>query len=81
MKRVAAGLFKAKCLKLMDRIAATGEAVTVTKRGRAVVRVIPVVKGAPAFGGRLAGTATFVGDILSPIDEPWDAEADSSDAG
>jgi prevent-host-death family protein len=76
MKRVAAGTFKAKCLKLMDRIAATGEPLTVTKHGRAVVRVVPVIAGAPAFVGRLAGTATFVGDIVSPIDEPWDAETD-----
>jgi prevent-host-death family protein len=79
MKRVAAGTFKAKCLKLMDRVAATGETITVTKHGRAVVRVLPVVEDAPSFVGRLAGTATFVGDIVSPIDEPWDAEVDPSD--
>lgn len=79
MKRVAAGTFKAKCLKLMDRVAATGETITVTKRGRAVVRVLPVVEDAPLFVGRLARTATFVGDIVSPIDEPWDAELDSPD--
>jgi antitoxin (DNA-binding transcriptional repressor) of toxin-antitoxin stability system len=81
MKHMAAGVFKAKCLKLMDQIAATGEPITVTKRGRAVIRVVPVVAENPAFIGRLAGTATFVGDIVSPIDEPWDATADAADAG
>jgi prevent-host-death family protein len=81
MKRVAAGTFKAKCLKLMDRVAATGEPVTVTKRGRAVVRVVPVIEERPAFIGRLAGTATFIGDIVSSIDEPWDAADESTDAG
>ena len=33
MKRIAAGKFKATCLKLMDRVAATGEPVVITKRG------------------------------------------------
>jgi prevent-host-death family protein len=80
MKHVAAGTFKAKCLKLMDHVAATGEPITVTKRGRAVIRVVPVVEERPPFVGRLAGTATLVGDIVSPIDEPWDAAADATDA-
>lgn len=81
MKRVAAGTFKAKCLKLMDRVAATGETITVTKRGRPVVRMVPVIEDAPPFVGRLAGTATFIGDIVSPIDEPWDVELDPTDGG
>jgi prevent-host-death family protein len=76
MKRVPAGTFKAKCLKLMDHVAATGEPITVTKRGRAVVRMVPALAQRPRFVGRLAGTATFVGDLVSPIDEPWDADAD-----
>ncbi len=79
MKRIPAGTFKAKCLKLMDQVAATGEPITVTKRGRAVVRLVPALTVQPHFIGRLAGTATFVGDLVSPIDEPWDATED--DAG
>jgi prevent-host-death family protein len=41
MKRVAAGKFKATCLKLMDQVAATGEPVEITKRGKALVRLVP----------------------------------------
>ena len=81
MKHIPAGTFKAKCLRVMDRVAATGEPVTVTKHGRPVVRVVPAEEDAPPFVGRLAGTATFVGDVVSPIDEPWDAAADPADAG
>jgi prevent-host-death family protein len=33
MQRVAAAKFKATCLKLMDRVAETGEPVEITKRG------------------------------------------------
>jgi len=41
MKRIAAGKFKATCLKLMDRVAATGEPVEITKRGKPLVRLVP----------------------------------------
>ena len=36
---VKASEFKAKCLKLMDEVAATGDTITVTKNGRPVVEV------------------------------------------
>ncbi|MFQ5938647.1 MAG: type II toxin-antitoxin system Phd/YefM family antitoxin, partial [Alphaproteobacteria bacterium] len=41
---VKAGEFKAKCLKIMDQVAATGEVVTITKRGRPVAQLGPVVE-------------------------------------
>lgn len=41
MKRVAAGKFKATCLKLIDRVASTGEPLEVTKRGKPLVRLVP----------------------------------------
>lgn len=75
-KKIAAGEFKARCLKVMERVAATGEEVTVTKRGRPVVRVVPADDDSRPFVGRLSGTATQIGDIVRPIDEPWEASAD-----
>ena len=39
MRTVGAGEFKAKCLRIMDEVQATGEPVLVTKRGKPVVRV------------------------------------------
>lgn len=75
MKTIPAGEFKAKCLKVMDRVAATGEEVTVTKRGKPVVKVVPVVEHPEPLFGRLAGSVTFMGDIISPIDVEWEADA------
>ena len=41
MKKMQASVFKSRCLKVMDRVQATGEPVIVTKRGKPVVKVIP----------------------------------------
>jgi prevent-host-death family protein len=37
---VNATLFKAKCLSLIDHAQATGEAITITKRGRVVAKLV-----------------------------------------
>jgi prevent-host-death family protein len=52
MKKIAAAKFKATCLRLMDRVAETGEPLEVTKRGKALVRLVParVQKPRPIFG-------------------------------
>jgi len=68
---VNASKFKARCLGLLDEVAATGRPIVITKRGRAVARVVPVEEP-PS----LAGSVRFeVGDdeLVAPIDESWDA--------
>lgn len=39
MREIKASEFKAKCLKLIDEVNETGEAIIITKRGKPVVRV------------------------------------------
>ena len=72
---IAAGLFKAQCLKLMDRVADRHETITITKRGKAVARLVPVDSDPqrPLFG-YLGGKGTVTGDIVAPTDEPWEAQ-------
>jgi len=70
MRLVKAGEFKAKCLKLLDEVAETGEGLIVTKRGKPVARVLPPVRE-PAFGA-LKGIVTIVDpndDLSSAMDE------------
>ena len=69
---VAAGRFKAECLKMLDEVAETREPVTITKRGRPVARLVPVELPAPLFGA-LAGTVVEYGDLISPVEDAWDA--------
>ena len=75
-KTVPAGEFKAKCLKLMDRVAETGEPLVITKRGKPVVELIPPRAKPEPFVGRLKGSITYEGDLISPIDVVWNAEVE-----
>jgi prevent-host-death family protein len=67
MKKMPASAFKAKCLAVMDQVCASGEPVVVTKRGRAVVKVVPVRKEDVQFLGRLEGVFKVKGKITDPI--------------
>ena len=73
---ISAAQFKAKCLKLMDEIAKTRKPIVITKRGKPVAKLVAVEPEPriPLFG-YMAGTITYVGDIESPIDVEWEAEA------
>jgi prevent-host-death family protein len=72
MRTIAAGRFKAECLRLLDEVAETGETIVVTKRGKAVARLEPI-KAPPS----LVGSVTFLvsdEELIEPILEPWDVE-------
>jgi prevent-host-death family protein len=60
---VKASEFKAKCLKLMDEIAATGDTLTVTKNGRPVVEVRAAERPKKSLYGRNRGRIHIVGDL------------------
>ena len=77
MKSINASEFKAKCLALLDEVAETGEVLTILKHGRPVAQLVPPaprIEGFPQSG--LAGTVDFLGDVVAPVLEPgdWDAE-------
>jgi prevent-host-death family protein len=74
MARVPATEFKARCLELMDRVAEKRVTYVITKRGRAVARLVPIERkpGEPLFG-RMRGMAEEVGDIVAPVMPDWSA--------
>ena len=73
MRTVKASEFKAKCLKIMDEVAATGEPVVITKYGVPVAQLVPAVRKPETMLGALKGSITILGDIIAPIDVEWDA--------
>ncbi len=74
MKTIKAAEFKAKCLKLMDEVAETGETIVITKNGRPVAQLGPVVERPKTLWGLHKGQIEIVGDIIEPIDVEWEAE-------
>jgi prevent-host-death family protein len=70
-RTVPAATFKAKCLALLDEVAATGVPLVVTKRGRPVARIEPIEADTPKS---LRGSVVLERDIVSPIDDGWSAE-------
>lgn len=68
---IAAGKFKAQCLAILDRVARTREPIVVTKRGRPVAKVIPPD---PPPAPSLRGSVTYLGDIVAPTGERWEAD-------
>jgi prevent-host-death family protein len=67
MKQMRASTFKARCLSVMDDVQATGEPVIVTKRGKPVVKVIPIKPETDDIFGSMADRVKIVGDIESPV--------------
>ncbi len=68
---VPAEEFKADCLALLDEVARTGCELIVTKRGKPAVKVAPVNDPRPPD---LVGSVLWENDIISPIEEHWNAE-------
>ena len=66
-KTMPAGEFKAKCLKVMDEVQAKRTPVTITKRGKPVVKVVPVETKQDEIFGCLTGKIKIKGDIVKPV--------------
>ena len=75
MRTIKASEFKAKCLKIMDEVAATGEPVVITKNGVPITQLIPVRRRPETLFGALKGYMPLKGDIIAPVDAQWDALA------
>ena len=73
VKTIKASEFKAKCLRLMDEVAATGAPLVITKNGRPVAQLGPVVSRPPTLAGAHRGAITILGDIVEPLGEDWEA--------
>ena len=87
--KIAAGEFKARCLRILDEVREGDVEYIVTKRGRAVARVsspVPAKRKAdkrlvPRGYGSMRGTGQILGDIVSPVADPDDWTADEHNLG
>lgn len=69
MQTIQASEFKAKCLALMDAVAATGEVLVVTKNGKPIAELHPYscARAKSPFG--LHPGLEIVGDVMEPLDD------------
>jgi prevent-host-death family protein len=77
METMAISKFKATCLSVLERVRRTKRPVRITRFGEPVAEVVP--PSAPprpkGWVGSMAGTATILGDIVSPVGNEKDWEA------
>lgn len=76
MRKIAAAEFKAQCLALMDDVRSTRQPIVITKRGKPVAKLVPIIdKKKDDWIGRLNGKFKVTGDIVSPVVplEDWEA--------
>jgi prevent-host-death family protein len=77
-REVPASEIKNAWHEYLDRVSRGREEIVVTRYGKPVAKLVPVdadESGQPrSIFGMLRGSAVVHGDIISPIDEVWDAE-------
>ena len=69
---IPAGEFKAKCLKLLDKVANDRQPLVITNHGKPVAQLVPVPAERNIIGA-MRGSVLWEGDIISPIDVEWEA--------
>lgn len=77
MEYIPAGEFKSKCLGIMEEVHETGQPIIVTKRGVPVVMIVPyeiVETPKQKLFGIFKDSITIHGDVISPIDDKWEAD-------
>jgi prevent-host-death family protein len=75
MKTVTVTEFKAHCLEFLNQVAKTRESLILTKRGKPTAMVVPTPPsdGPRLIPGQFRDKGKIFGDIISPLDEPWEA--------
>ena len=63
-KTISAAEFKAKCLDIRDRVAERHHEVIVTKRGKPVARVVPMINKPDRIVGAMKGQIEIRGDMF-----------------
>jgi len=67
---------KQKTTKILNEL---NEEIIITKRGRPIAKIVPIIKKQenekPVLGG-LKHLVVKMGDVISPIDDEWEANLD-----
>lgn len=69
--------FKTHCLEIIKNVQRKRTSVVISKRGKPVAKLVPIdSEPVPSLYGSMKGTVRIIGDIVSPIEDEWDADRD-----
>jgi len=72
METLSVSQFKSTCLSVLEQVHKQKKRVLITKRGKPIAEIVPVLSRSPEIP--LKDTLTFIGDIISPLEaEEWEA--------
>ena len=80
-RTIKASEFKAKCLKLMDEVADSGQEIVITKNGHPVSRLVPYREKPKSPFGIDKGRFKILDDIIAPLDVEWEANTGKTGDG
>ncbi|MBI4514724.1 MAG: type II toxin-antitoxin system prevent-host-death family antitoxin [Deltaproteobacteria bacterium] len=72
-RMMTAAAFKAHCLQAMEEVAATGDPIVVTKRGKPMAQLVAIGKKPKTLRGFLKGRVRARRDIVGPLGISWNA--------
>ena len=74
---ISATEFKAKCLQLLDQVSEGHGTLVVTKHGKPVAKLVPILDDRPRLKGGGVGKMKIVGDIVNfDTSDDWEIESD-----
>lgn len=76
-RTISASAFKARCLKIMDEVAASDQELVIAKEGQPVMRLVPYLTRPETLFGIDQGRFEIVGDVGDPVDVEWEAIGES----
>ncbi|NJL29199.1 MAG: type II toxin-antitoxin system prevent-host-death family antitoxin [Thermoanaerobaculia bacterium] len=74
MRTINASELKDHCLQLIEEVVGNGESLVITQNGKPVSLLSPYPSRPASLFGRHRGSLKIHGDIVAPLDEPWDAD-------
>lgn len=69
-KSITAAKFESSCLSWLEQVADTGRELVITKQGKPIAKVVPVIQPKTSS---LAGSVLWEDDLVSPTGAVWEA--------
>ena len=73
IQKIAISQFKSHCLEILSNLNKSKSSIIITKRNKPIATVSPFSNKKESLFGMLKNKAEIKDDIISPIDEEWEA--------